>query len=84
MSPEEQSKLAQGKMLRHSLPVLLPIIEERQQAVMGTLIARFRAGETNLLTTVAELTVYEELKAELIGTAQETQHLEEKYNVRPK
>ena len=80
MTPKEQAKLAEGQLLRHTIPILLPLIESRKEMALGTLIGRFRAGETDLLTTVAELTVYEELKQELLSSAEETQHLEEKYH----
>jgi len=80
MTPEEQMLLNEGRLLRATLPVLLPILKERRELATDNMIARFRAGESNLLTAVAEITVLRELEEEMISKEQEITHLEEKYH----
>lgn len=73
---EKIEKLQEGRVLRLAFPVLMPILARRKEQAVARLVGQFRGGETNFLTTVAELTTLTDLEQEMTRKHKETELLE--------
>lgn len=83
MTDEERREMIQeARMLSIAAPVILPMIRERKRVSLETLLMKFRSGEKDLLTQVADLSSLDSLERDIIAKDQTFKQLQEKQNGR--
>ena len=79
LTEKEIEKLNRGRTVRAEAQVLLPLLTQKKAAAVDRLIAHFRAGQSEMLLTVAaEISVLSGLESDLNKSIRETENLERK------
>lgn len=83
MTDEKRREMIQeARMLSIASPVILPMIKERKRISFEILMSKFRSGEKDLLTQIADLAALDALERDIISRDQTFKQLEEKHNGR--
>lgn len=78
---EKRMKLvAEARHLAVASPVLLPMLEAKRSAAFNKLISIYREGKTDFMTTIAELSVLESIKREVLSKIEYLQLMEDRQN----
>lgn len=82
MTESEQETLAEARVFALASPILIPILARRRKDALGRLIQKYKSGESNTLTLVAELSVLNDIETEINQKEATYRHLEEKQHAR--
>ncbi len=66
MTQDERTEMiADSRMFALASPFLLPMLEKRKREALGRLVQAHKAGRTDVMTMVAEISAYTDLEMEI-------------------
>lgn len=83
LTEKEAELLGRGRSLRMALPTLLPLLSRQTDQALMKLLAEFRGGEKDLVSSVAYLAALDDLRNMIDRNLKELNHIEEKIHARP-
>jgi hypothetical protein len=78
-SEVEQAKLNTGRLMRAEADVILPLLQEKREAAISTLLWKFKEGKlADLPAAVASLAALEDMRSEIRNKIKTAEGIERK------